>query len=167
MPVFGLTQGTSPIIGYNYGARNKKRMYSAFRIALIIAVSIMTAGFLLFQIGPEWLLSLFESDNADANALMQQVGVPTLRTISYSFILAALGIMFSTLFQAVGKGLYSMLMSFARQLIILLPAAFILSKIDMDAMWYAFPIAEVGALIFALVFFTMLRRNQFKALDAQ
>ena len=167
MPVFGLTQGTSPIIGYNYGARNKKRMYSAFRIATIIAMCIMSAGFLLFQLAPEWVLGLFESDDAAANALLIQVGVPTLRTISYSFILAALGIMFSALFQAVGKGLYSMIMSFARQLVILLPVAFLLSKVNMDAMWYAFPIAEVGALIMALIFFTLLRNKEFKALDAQ
>ena len=167
MPVFGLTQGTSPIIGYNYGARNKKRMYSAFRIATVIAVCIMTAGLLTFQLAPEWLLSLFESDNAAANALMLQVGVPTLRTISYSFLLAAVGIMFSALFQAVGKGFYSMTMSFARQLVILLPVAFLLAQVDLDTMWYAFPIAEVASLIIALVFFMSLRKKQFKALDAQ
>ena len=167
MPVFGLTQGTSPIIGYNYGARNKKRMYSAFRIATIIALAIMTAGFLLFQLAPNWILSLFESDNAAANAMMLEVGVPTLRTISYSFILAALGIMFSTLFQAVGKGLYSMIMSFSRQLVVLLPVALLLSQIDLDAMWYAFPIAEVVSLILALIFFMILRNKQFRQLDAQ
>lgn len=167
MPVFGLTQGASPIIGYNYGARDKKRMYSAFRIATIIAVSIMAAGFLLFQLAPEWLLSLFGSGDAAANELMLQVGVPTLRTISYSFIFAAMGIMFSALFQAVGKGLYSMIMSFARQLVILLPTAFILSRIDLDAMWYAFPIAEIICLLIALAFFFNLRNKQFKALDTE
>lgn len=165
MPVFGLTQGTSPIIGYNYGARDKKRMYSAFRIATVIALSIMTAGFLLFQLAPDWLLSLFESDNLEANALMLQVGVPTLRTISWSFILAALGIMFSTLFQAVGKGFYSMVMSFSRQLVVLLPVALILSQIDLDAMWYAFPIAEIASLALALIFFMKLRKKQFRLLD--
>lgn len=165
MPVFGLTQGTSPIIGYNYGARNKKRMYAAFRIATIIALGIMTTGFLLFQFAPGWVLGFFASGDAAANALMIEVGVPTFRTISYSFILAALGIMFSALFQAVGKGFYSMAMSFARQLVILLPAAFLLSQIDLDAMWYAFPIAEVASLGLALIFFFRLRSHEFKALD--
>lgn len=167
MPVFGLTQGTSPIIGYNYGARNKKRMYSAFRIALIIAFSLLTAGFLIFQIAPEWILSFFASGDTAANELMLEVGTPALRIISLSFFFAAFGIMFSTLFQAVGKGIYSMILSFARQLVVLLPAAFLLSKIELDAMWYAFPIAETVALLIALVFFMKLRRNEFKMLDAQ
>lgn len=167
MPVFGLTQGTSPIIGYNYGARNKKRMYSAFRIALIIAFSLLSAGFLLFQIAPEWILSFFASGDTAANELMLQVGTPALRIISLSFFFAAFGIMFSTLFQAVGKGVYSMILSFARQLVVLLPAAFLLSKIELDAMWYAFPIAEIVALLLALVFFAKLRKKEFKMLDAQ
>ena len=167
MPVFGLTQGTSPIIGYNYGARNKKRMYSAFRIALIIAFSLLSAGFLLFQIAPEWILSFFASGDTAANELMLEVGTPALRIISLSFFFAAFGIMFSTLFQAVGKGVYSMILSFARQLVVLLPAAFLLSKIELDAMWYAFPIAEIVALLLALVFFAKLRKKEFKMLDAQ
>lgn len=167
MPVFGLTQGTSPIIGYNYGARNKKRMYSAFRIALIIAFSLLSAGFLLFQIAPEWILSFFASGDTVANELMLEVGTPALRIISLSFFFAAFGIMFSTLFQAVGKGVYSMILSFARQLVVLLPAAFLLSKIELDAMWYSFPIAEIVALLLALVFFAKLRRKEFKMLDAQ
>ena len=162
MPVFGLTQGVSPIIGYNYGARNKKRMYAAFRIGLIIAMAIMAAGTLLFQIGPEWLLSLFKSGDQAANALMMEVGAPTLRTISLSFIMAAAGIMFSALFQAVGKGLYSMIMSFLRQLIVLLPVAYALSQINLTTMWYAFPIAEVASLGFAFVFFTLLYRKQLR-----
>jgi putative MATE family efflux protein len=165
MPVFGLSQGVSPIIGFNFGARNKKRLYAALKIGIIVAASIMAAGTLLFQLGPEWLLSLFESDDAAANAMMMQVGVPTLRTISLSFMLAAVGIMFSTLFQAVGKGLYSMIMSFLRQLVVLLPAAYLLSRIDLDTMWYSFPIAEIAALIFALSFFAILRKKQLNSLE--
>ena len=165
MPVFGLSQGVSPIIGFNFGARNKQRLYSALRIALIVAAVIMAAGTVLFRFGSEWLLGFFSSEDAAANALMLQVGVPTLRTISLSFVLAAVGITFSTLFQAVGKGLYSMIMSFTRQLIVLLPAAFLLSKIDLDAMWYSFPIAEVVALGLAMVFFALLRKKQLKMMD--
>ena len=165
MPVFGLNQGVSPIIGYNFGARNKKRMYSAFRIGLTVAMIIMAAGTLLFQFGPEWLLSLFESDDLEANALMLQVGAPTLRIISLSFVMAAAGIMFSTLFQAVGKGIYSMIMSFSRQLVVLLPAAYLLSRIDLTTMWYSFPIAEVACLGLASVLFLKLRNKQLKYLE--
>lgn len=167
MPVFGLTQGASPIIGYNYGARNKKRMYSAFRISIMIAVLILSAGFLIFQLSPEWILSFFASGDTAANELMLQVGTPALRIISLSFFFAAFGIMFSALFQAVGKGVYSMILSFARQLVVLLPAAYLLSMIELDAMWYAFPIAEIVALLLAIAFFMKLRRNEFKTLDAQ
>ncbi len=167
MPVFGLTQGTSPIIGYNYGARNKKRMYAAFRIAAVIAFSILTAGFLVFQIAPEWILSFFASGDAEANALMLEVGKPALRIISLSFFFAAFGIMFSALFQAVGKGVYSMILSVLRQLVVLLPAAFLLSKLSLDVMWYAFPIAEISALGIALIFFLRLRSHEFRMLDAQ
>ena len=163
MPVFGLNQGVSPIIGYNYGARNKKRLYSAFNMGVLIAAGIMAAGTLLFELAPAWLLSLFESDaaaDAASNALLAEVGVPVLRTISLSFILAACGIMFSTLFQAVGKGFYSMTMSVCRQLVVLLPVAFVLSKINLTVMWYAFPIAELVCLFIAIFFFICLRKNE-------
>lgn len=168
MPVFGLNQGVSPIIGYNYGARNKKRMYQALRMGMIIAALIMAAGTLLFQLAPGFLLSLFESDaptDAAANALMAEVGVPALRIISLSFILAAVGIMLSTLYQAVGKGLYSMLMSVSRQLVVLLPAAFLLSRISLGVMWYAFPISELVSLGIGIVFFFLLRNRQLRYLD--
>ena len=168
MPVFGLNQGVSPIIGYNYGARNKKRLYSAFNLGVVVAAAVMTAGMLLFQLAPEWLLSLFESDavsDAAANATLAEVGVPMLRIISLSFIFAACGIMFGTLFQAVGKGLYSMIMSVSRQLLVLLPVAFILSKINMEVMWYAFPIAELVCLGIAVIFFMILRKKELSRLD--
>lgn len=165
MPVFGLSQGVSPIIGYNFGARNKTRMYQAFRMGIVIAAIIMTAGTLLFQLAPQWLLSLFESaENVEANAMLAEVGVSLLRIISLSFIMAAVGIMFSTLFQAVGKGFYSMTMSIMRQLGILLPAAFLLSKINMVVMWYAFPIAEVVCLCIGIVFFLTVRKKEFSKL---
>ena len=168
MPVFGLNQGVSPIIGYNYGARNKERLYSAFRLGLIIAAVIMAAGTLLFQLAPEWLLSLFESDaaaDASANIMLTEVGSPVLRIISISFMFAACGIMFATLFQAVGKGLYSMIMSVGRQLVILLPVAYLLSKINLEAMWYSFPISEIVCLGIAVVFFIKLRKNELSKLD--
>ena len=160
MPVFGLNQGVMPIIGYNYGAGNKKRLYSAFRIGLIVAAAIMAFGTLLFQLAPGWLLSFFKADE-----MMLSVGEPTLRTISLSFMLAAVGIMFSSLFQAVGKGFYSMIMSVARQLLILLPVAYLLAQINLTLMWYAFPIAELACLGIAVVFFIILQNKQLKKLS--
>ena len=160
MPVFGLSQGTSPIIGYNYGARNKKRMYSALKICLLVAAVIMILGFLLFQFGSPFLLALFEADK-----LTVELGVPAFKIISLCFVPAAVGITFSTLFQAVGKGIRSMLMSIMRQLLVLLPAAYILGQISLSILWYAFPIAEVFALVAALLFFMNLVKNDFKKLD--
>lgn len=160
MPVFGLNQGVSPIIGYNFGARNKKRMYAALSWGVLIALIIMSAGLLLFQIAPGWLLSLF-----DADQMMMTIGIPVLRIISISFVFAAAGIMFSSLFQATGYGLYSMIMSFSRQLVVLLPVAFLLSKIDLSVTWYAFPIAEAASLIVAAVFFSILRKKEFSKMN--
>ena len=160
MPVFGLSQGTSPIIGYNYGARNKKRMYSALKLCLSVAGIIMLLGFLLFQFGSPFLLSLFEADE-----LTVKLGVPAFRIISLCFVPAAIGISFSTLFQAVGKGVRSMLMSIMRQLVVLLPSAYFLAQNSLEVLWYAFPIAEGIALVAAILFFINLVKNDFKRLD--
>lgn len=162
MPVFGLSQGTSPIIGYNYGAKDKKRMYSALKICLIVAAVIMVLGFLLFQFASPFLLSLFEADD-----LTVKLGVSAFKLISICFVPAAVGITFSTLFQAVGKGVRSMLMSILRQLLVLLPAAFVLAQISLEIMWYAFPIAEAVALVVAILFFVNLVKHDFKKLDAE
>ncbi|MDO4748091.1 MAG: MATE family efflux transporter [Eubacteriales bacterium] len=161
MPVFGLSQGTSPIIGYNFGAKNKKRMFSALKLGLIIAAIIMTLGLLLFQFASPFLLSLFEADE-----LTVELGVSAFRIISLCFVPAAVGISFSTLFQAVGKGVRSMLLSIMRQLIVLLPAAFILAQFSLESMWFAFPIAEIFALVVAVLFFINLVKKDFKKLDA-
>lgn len=160
MPVFGLSQGTSPIIGYNYGAKDKKRMYSALKICLCVAALIMVLGFILFQLCSEFLLSLFEADS-----LTVQLGVPAFKIISLCFVPAAVGITFSTLFQAVGKGVSSMLMSIMRQLIVLLPVAFVLGRYSLDILWYSFPVAEVVALVAAIFFFANLVKNDFRQLD--
>ena len=160
MPVFGLSQGTSPIIGYNYGAKNKKRMYQALKLSLVIAAIIMVLGFVLFQLGSGMLLSLFE-----ANQFTLDLGIPALKIISLCFVPAAVGITFSTLFQAVGKGLRSMIMSIMRQLLVILPVAFIIGSKSLENMWYAFPIAEIFALIVAILFFINLVKTDFKKLD--
>lgn len=157
MPVFGLTQGVMPIMGYNFGARNKRRLLSALRICCIIAVAIMAAGLIVFQLIPARLLSIF---NASENMLA--IGVPALRTISLCFIPAALGIAFSTLFQAVGSGISSLIVSLLRQLILLLPCAYFLSRISLDAVWFAFPLAEIFSFAASMIMAYRIYRLQIK-----
>lgn len=154
MPVFGLTHGVMPIMGYNYGARNHKRLMSALRIGMIIALLIMAIGVVLFWAIPDVFLQIF---NASQNML--DIGVPALRTISLCFLPAALGILFSTLFQAVGKGTYSLMISLLRQLIILVPVAYFLASISVQAVWYAFPVAEVVSLFASVGFFIHCKRK--------
>ena len=152
MPVFGLNSGAMPIMGYNFGARNKKRLMQALKCGALYALAIMTVGLLVFQLFPDVLLALF-----DASDHMMQIGVRALRTISFCFPFAAIGIMLSTLFQAVGQGVNSMIMSLCRQIIVLIPAAYFLAmEWGLDAVWYAFLIAE-GVSLFVCI--TLLRRT--------
>jgi putative MATE family efflux protein len=142
MPVFGLTQGLMPILGYNYGANNRKRFMHALKLAFAVALGIMTVGTLLFNLIPDKLLMLFE-----AGPEMQRIGQAALRTISYCFIGAAFGIIISTMFQAIGYGLQSLLMSLLRQLVLILPVAWLLGRLwGLDAVWFAYPIAEYTCL---------------------
>ena len=159
MPVFGLTQGIMPILGYNYGAKNKHRLISALKIGSVIAVIIMFLGTILFMSIPDKLLMIF-----NATSDMQEIGVKALRTISLCFVPAALGIVFSTLFQAVGHGHKSLFISALRQLVVILPVAYVLSKVGLNYIWYSFPIAEVFALIVSITIFTFLYKNTIKTL---
>ena len=168
MPCFGLSQGLMPIIGYNYGARNKERLYSAIKRGVIIAVGIMLVGTVLMWTIPDVLLSLFGSEESftdvDPETLTRE-GERAFRIISLCFIPAAVGITMTTVFQAVGKGLRSLSLSFCRQLIILLPAALLLSLVfGVSAVWFAFPLAEIGALTLALILFMNLVKGDFKQL---
>lgn len=142
MPVFGLNNGMIPIIAYNYGARNKQRIHQTIKLSVIAAVVIMLAGFAAFQVLPYKLLALFKaSDN------MIAIGVPALKIISFSFLLAGYNIVTSSVFQALGNGMYSLIISVVRQLVVLLPAAFLLSRTgELNHVWLAFPIAEIVAL---------------------
>jgi putative MATE family efflux protein len=160
MPVFGLNQGSTPVMGYNYGAGNKKRLYSAVKWAVLFAVIIMAIGFAIFQIFPDLLLSMFSSD-----ASMLKIGNSALRIISLCFVPAAVGIVFSGVFQAVGKGVRSLIMSLLRQLCIIVPVAYFLSRIGLTDMWFAFPIAEVASLLVAVLFFINLVKGDFKRLN--
>ncbi len=148
MPIFGMNNGMVPIIAYNYGARNKERITKTIRYAVMYAMSMMLLGFALFQIIPDKLLLMF-----DASPSMLTIGVPALRFISISFLLAGFNIISSSVFQALGNGVYSLIVSVIRQLFILVPAAYLLSRTGiLDIIWLAFPIAEVCAALLCVFF---------------
>ena len=161
MPCFGLNQGVLPIMGFNYGAKNKKRLYSAMKCGISIALVIMAVGTALFLIIPDKLLSLFNSDTG-----LIATGVPAFRSICLCFMPAAVGIIFITLFQATNKGIKALIISFTRQLVFILPVAFILSRFfELDTVWLSFPIAEIGSLTLAVILFLQLAKTDFKKLD--
>lgn len=139
MPVFGLNNGMVPIIAYNYGAANKKRVTKTIKMSILYAVSIMLVGLTIMELFPAQLLNLF---NAEPELL--EVGVPALRTICISFVFAGFCIVAGSVFQALGNGIYSMIVSVARQLVVLLPVAYLLSLTgQVSNIWWAFPIAEL------------------------
>lgn len=155
MPVFGLTHGVLPIMGYNYGAGNRKRLMQALKYGCIIALIIMTLGVLAFLFFTKELLMIF-----DASENMLEIGIPALRIIASCFIPAAIGILFSTLFQAIGMGGKSLLISILRQIVILLPAALLLSRIGLVYVWGAFPIAETVSLVASIWIFFQVKRKK-------
>ena len=145
MPVFGLNNGMVPIIAYNYGAHSRERMTKTIKYSVCYAVAIMIIGLAVIQIFPDKLLELF-----NASETMMSMGITALRIISLSFCFAGVCIVFSSVFQALGKGVISMLVSFVRQLVILLPAAYLLSLLgDVDLVWWSFIIAEVITVVFS------------------
>ena len=139
MPVFGLTQGMMPIIGFNYGAKNNKRVFSTIKYSAIYSTLIMLIGIIIFQLFPRPLLSIFSSTDE-----MYRIGVQCIRIISIGYLFSGGGIIFSVFFQAIGKATISLVISFLRQIIVLLPAALILSKLfGLTGVWIAFPISEL------------------------
>ena len=161
MPVFGLTNGMIPIVAYNYGARNKKRIYDTMKLSVIIAVSIMFIGVLIFQFFPGALLSLF-----DASENMLAIGIPALQRISLSFIFAGFCIVCSSVFQALGNGMYSLIMSAARQIVVILPVAFIFAKVfGLNAVWYSYPIAEVVSVIICIVLLIRIIKTKVREIE--
>lgn len=163
MPVFGLNNGMVPIISYNYGAENKERMMKTIKLALCYAVGIMIVGLAVFQIFTVDLLMFF-----NASEYMLWIGIPALRIISLSFISAAVGIVFSSTFQALGNGVLSMIISIARQLVVLLPAAYALSLLNhVNLVWWAFPIADLFSVILAIIFFAHMYKKVIKPLGAR
>lgn len=148
MPVFGLNNGMVPIIAYNYGANKKDRLLKTEKLSVLYAMSIMLIGFLVFQTFPNILLDLF-----DASEAMLNIGIPALRIISISFLLAGFCIIEGSVFQALGNGIYSMLVSIARQLVVLLPAAYLLARLgNVNYVWWAFPIAELMSITMTIIF---------------
>lgn len=155
MPVFGLNNGMVPIIAYNYGARQKERMIKTMKLSILYALAIMTVGLVIFQVFPDKLFMLF-----DASEHMLSMGIPALRVISFHFLLAAFGIVCTSVFQALGNGVYSMIVSICRQLVVLLPAAYILAQFgDVNYVWWAFPIAEVVSMMLTIVFMIMINKK--------
>ena len=155
MPVFGLNNGMVPIIAYNYGAGKKDRLIKAIKLSIIYAIGIMTIGFLIFQIFSAQLFALFE-----ASKIMLEIGIPALRIISISFLLAGFCIICSSVFQALGNGVYSMLVSMTRQLVVLLPTAYLLSRLgNVNYVWWAFPIAEIASLTLSIIFLIKINKK--------
>ena len=163
MPVFGLNQGAMPIMGYNYGAAKKDRLMQTYKEALKIALLVMALGLLLFQALPKQLLLMF-----DASADMLAIGIPALRIISLCFLPAAFGIITGTLFQGTGHGVYSLLCSVIRQLIGILPLAFILIRIGgVTLSWASFPLAELLGLAYSALMLQRLYKNEISKLGVQ
>lgn len=160
MPVFGLNNGVIPILGFNYGARNKKRMLDTMKLGLVVALLIMITGTICFQLFAKELLSLFS-----ATEEMYRIGIPALRTISLCFIPASISIILIASFQATGFGLASMMVSIIRQLVVLCPCALLLSRlIGINGVWYSFAIAEIFGLLFSVIFFIHVYNKKIKNL---
>lgn len=165
MPVFGLNQGVLPVMGYNYGARNKQRLMETYKKGLLIAAGIMGFGFIIFQIFPEQLLAAFNSQGSQA---MFDIGIPALKTISICFIPAAFGIMTSSIFQATGHGFISLWGSLLRQLIGILPLAWILAEIDgLNLVWYSFPLAEIIGTAYFAITLRYITKKEINHLNSQ
>ena len=155
MPVFGLNNGLIPVLAYNYGARNKKRITESLVFSMILAVTIMAIGTATFLAIPKTLLQLF-----NASGDMISIGIPALRTISLSFPIAGACIVMGSIFQAFSKSIYSLIVSVGRQLVVLIPAAWLLSKTGvLSSVWFAFPIAEIASFILSVTLFTKLFKS--------
>ena len=160
MPVFGVTQGSMPIMGYNFGARHKARLIQTLKLTIKACVGIMLTAFIIFQLFPQQLLAIF-----DASENMIAMGVMAMRLLSICFIPAAVAISFSTLFQALGHGIYSMMMTLIRQCFAILPVAYFLSRvIGVTGVWASYPIAETVGITAACLFFRRIYLREIKGM---
>ena len=155
MPIFGMNNGMVPIISYNYGARKPERVKKTIRLAVLYAECIMLVGFCIFQFLPDKLLSLFAASDA-----MLAIGIPALRIICPHFLLAGAGIVLSSVFQALGNGVFSLIVSVCRQLFVLLPAAWLLAQTgSVNNVWWAFLIAEIVSVLMSLAFYAHINKT--------
>lgn len=155
MPVFGLNNGITPIIAYNYGAGQRKRMLKTIKLSMVVAFCLTFFGFLCFEGIPQVLLGMF-----NASEDMLAIGVPALRIIGFHYLIAWFCIICGTVFQALGKAVFSMVVSIMRQLFVLVPAAYILARLGgLHSVWWAFPIAEIISLVFSLTFLMRIYRT--------
>ena len=155
MPVFGVTSAMVPIIGYNYGAQQKTRILKTIKLACVMSVSIMAAGTLIFQLAPDALMAMFQASDT-----MKEIGGYALRIISLSFILAGVDIVFSSMFQAMGDGVKSLMMSAVRQLVVLLPCAYLFSLTgNLNIVWLSFFAAELVSFALGMFFFRKIYRG--------
>ncbi|MDR1542362.1 MAG: MATE family efflux transporter [Clostridiales bacterium] len=160
MPVFGLNNGMVPIIAYNFGARNKKRIVETMRLSILYALVIMAAGTAVFEVIPERMLTLF-----NASDQMMEIGIPALRIVAVHFVFAAFCIIVISVFQALGNGVETLYISIARQIVILLPAAWLLSLTgSVGAVWWAFPISEAVSLALCIWFLKRIYGRKIKVL---
>ena len=155
MPIFGMNNGMVPIISYNYGARRPDRVKKTIKLAMCYAEGIMLIGFLLFQFAPDKLLSFFAASDA-----MLAIGIPALRIICPHFLLAGAGIVLSSVFQALGNGVFSLTVSICRQLVVLIPAAWLLSRTgEVNMVWWSFIIAELVSVVMSFALFAQLNKK--------
>ena len=162
LPIFGLNNGLIPVLAYNLGAKNKKRIEEALRFAMFLAISIMIVGTISFQIIPRVLLGLF-----NASEDMMVIGVPALRIISLSFPIAGICIVLGSVFQAFSESIYSLIVSVGRQLVVLIPVAWLLSKTgNVNMVWWAFPIAEMMSLLLSVYYFRKVFKKKVIILEA-
>ena len=160
LPIFGLNNGVIPIVAYNYGAGHKKRIMDTIKLSTFIAVGIMLIGLIIFQVFPEGLLKLF-----NASDHMLEVGVPALRIISTSFLFAGYCIILGSVFQALGNGVYSLIVSVARQLLCILPLAYVFARVaGLHAVWYSFPLAELISVTLTTILFRRIYVKKLKNL---
>ena len=161
MPVFGLNNGMVPIVAYNYGAKNEERVTKTIKLSTIYAMCIMLVGFLIFQAFPKQLLCLF-----NASEDMLRIGIPALRIISINFIFAGFCVIASSVFQALENGMLSLVVSAVRQLIAILPLAFIFGQVfGVNAIWFAFPVSEIISVILSAMFMKKVYNEAIKPIS--
>lgn len=161
MPVFGLNNGLIPVLAYNYGARNKSRIDEALKFSFILAFCIMLTGTITFELFPQQLLSIFNASDD-----MMAMGTVALRTIAVHFPIASMGIMMGSIFQAFSESMYSLFVSLGRQLVVLIPAAYLLSLTgNVNNIWWCFLIAEIASFVLSLHFFRKLYNRKVVPLE--